>query len=303
MLELKHLKTLTTLAKTGSLQAAALELCVTQSALSHQLGQLEQRLGQRLFQRKSQPLQFTASGQALLDLAQRVLPDVAHTLRQLQQPGDANATLVLSVECHACFHWILPALRLYRQQYPALTITLSHEIEHDAVSSLLTGELDIVLTTDLRHADKLQVYPLFELELVLLVSPDHPLAQAEQITPALLQHEVILSYPIPAERQDLFRCFMPDLSFKGQLKAVAQGSQIVQLVAAGQGIAALPRWMAEPFASQGLLVSKTLGTAGLWRPMYLLHRPHQAPASALAALAEVFRQAAPESTRPVQLPK
>ena len=59
MIEVKHLKTLQALRNCGSLAAAAATLHQTQSALSHQFSDLEQRLGFRLFVRKSQPL-YTA---------------------------------------------------------------------------------------------------------------------------------------------------------------------------------------------------------------------------------------------------
>lgn len=69
MIEVKHLKTLQALRNCGSLAAAAATLHQTQSALSHQFSDLEQRLGFRLFVRKSQPLRFTPQGEILLQLA------------------------------------------------------------------------------------------------------------------------------------------------------------------------------------------------------------------------------------------
>ncbi|MDI5676941.1 LysR family transcriptional regulator, partial [Salmonella enterica subsp. enterica serovar Anatum] len=69
MIEIKHLKTLQALRNSGSLAAAAAVLHQTQSALSHQFSDLEQRLGFRLFVRKSQPLRFTPQGEVLLQLA------------------------------------------------------------------------------------------------------------------------------------------------------------------------------------------------------------------------------------------
>ena len=63
MIEIKHLKTLQALRNCGSLAAAAASLHQTQSALSHQFSDLEQRLGFRLFVRKSQPLRFTPRGE------------------------------------------------------------------------------------------------------------------------------------------------------------------------------------------------------------------------------------------------
>ncbi|WP_153071257.1 LysR family transcriptional regulator, partial [Escherichia coli] len=66
MIEIKHLKTLQALRNSGSLAGAAAALHQTQSALSHQFSDLEQRLGFRLFVRKSQPLRFTPQGEILL---------------------------------------------------------------------------------------------------------------------------------------------------------------------------------------------------------------------------------------------
>ncbi|WP_047436743.1 LysR family transcriptional regulator, partial [Aeromonas sp. ZOR0001] len=91
-IEIKHLKTLTALAEQGSLAGAALTLNLTQSALSHQLKELETRLNLELYLRKSRPLVLTAAGGQLLALARQVLPALAQTEKQLQalQSGDAG---------------------------------------------------------------------------------------------------------------------------------------------------------------------------------------------------------------------
>jgi LysR family transcriptional regulator for metE and metH len=62
-IELRHLRTLQALRDAGSVTAAAGRLHLTQSALSHQLRELEERLGCELFQRKSRPLSFNGAGQ------------------------------------------------------------------------------------------------------------------------------------------------------------------------------------------------------------------------------------------------
>src|SRR6188474_2723622 len=91
-IDIKHLKTITALAEQGSLAGAALNLNLTQSALSHQLKELETRLNLELFLRKSRPLVLTAAGQLLLGLARQVLPALAQTEKQLQalHSGDAG---------------------------------------------------------------------------------------------------------------------------------------------------------------------------------------------------------------------
>ena len=86
MIEIKHLKTLQALRNSGSLAGAAAALHQTQSALSHQFSDLEQRLGFRLFVRKSQPLRFTPQGEILLQLANQVLPQIARALQDCNEP-------------------------------------------------------------------------------------------------------------------------------------------------------------------------------------------------------------------------
>src|SRR5687767_8343059 len=85
MLEIRHLKTLVALRETGSVVEAAERLCLTQSALSHQLKELESRLDCELFVRKSRPLRFSAAGKRLLVLADDVIAKVSDAERDVKK--------------------------------------------------------------------------------------------------------------------------------------------------------------------------------------------------------------------------
>ena len=80
-LELRHLRTLIALKTTGSVSQAAQLVYLTQSALSHQLKALEDQYGLPLFERKSNPLRFTAAGERLIQLAHDILPKVLEAER------------------------------------------------------------------------------------------------------------------------------------------------------------------------------------------------------------------------------
>lgn len=295
MIELKLLRTLQALQQTGSVQGAASRLFVTQSALSHQLKDAELMLGASLFVRKSQPVQFSAQGKLLLDLAASVLPQFDLTWQQLKTGQLPAQQLRLTVECHACVHWLLPAIKAFRQQWPQVQLTLDTEIQHHAIEAMLRDELDLVLTTDRRHEQQVRYQPLFELELFAFMAPEHRLAACSVVTAADLAPEKLLVYPIPPERQDLFRHFLQKTLFSGELRQVAQASQMLQLVAANEGIAVLPGWLAEPFVSQGLIVVKKLGELGLKRQMYLAGQRNQQSA-ALTAFYQQLRHHLPAST-------
>ncbi len=292
MIDIKLLKTIQAIADTGSMQAAALRLFVTQSALSHQLRDIEQRLGTPLFVRKSQPLQLSWQGQLLLTLANQVVPQIQQVEQQLLSQQTHQSHLRLTVECHACFHWLLPAIKAFRASKPDVELSLVTDIEHHAVEAMVQGELELVLTTDKRLEQQVLYQPVFELELLAFMAPEHPLAAQQFLQPQDLIHQQLLCYPIEPERQDLFRFFLQHQEFKGRKRQVSQASQMLQLVAAGEGIAILPTWLQEPFVSQGLIVTKPLGASGLRRTMYLASPRHlQLPA--LSQFYPLLRQLAP----------
>ncbi len=291
-IDLRLLKTIQALAQTGSLQGAASRLFVTQSALSHQLKEAESNLGQPLFVRKTQPVQFGWQGQLLLQLADEVLPKIAAAQQQLKSDGSAATGLRLTVECHACFHWLMPAVKAFRQRYGSDKLQLTTEIEHHAIEAMLAGELDLVLTTDDRQQTQVCYQPLFELELLAYLPPEHPLATRPFLSAGELADQTLLCYPVPPERQDLFRYFLQKQDFHGKRREVAQASQMLQLVAAGEGIAVLPIWLAEPFLSQGLIVTKPLGASGLRRTMYLASRRGE-QTEQVQAIFQLLKQFAP----------
>ena len=300
MIELKHLRAIQALRDTGSVSAAAQLLCLSQSALSHQLKELEQRLEQGLFARKTEPLEFLPAGQVLLQLAERVLPAIRSAEEQLKQGmKETSSEIRFCVECHACYHWLLPAIKAFLQQEPGLALDLSATIQHQAIEALLQDELDLVVTSDQRLLQHIHYHYLYPMELRLLVSPEHPLANQSWLQPAQLLQETIFSYPVPQQRQDLFRFFLTQHAFHGRVKPIAQGSQMIQQVAANQGVAVLPAWMAEPYLQQGLIVSLGLGEHGLWRPMYLAWRQQDRLEPAYQRLAALLQQQLPQQAKPL----
>lgn len=206
----------------------------------------------------------------LLELANDVLPKVEATKCRLKESlNQPISQLRLSVECHACFHWLLPTIKEFNNFWPDIKVDYERGFSYDAIPELLNDELDLVLTSDIRETERLEFAHLFDFKLKLIVSPDHPLAKKAYVTALDLKDETIISYPIPRERQDIFKHFIQNARFDGTLKTVDQGLLIFQLVSAGMGVAALPDWLVTPYESQGLIKSIPLGALGLSRPMYL----------------------------------
>jgi Transcriptional regulator len=249
MIELKHLRTLQALRHTGSLAAAAAQLHQTQSALSHQFSDLEQRLGFRLFVRKSQPLRFTPQGEILLQLAEQILPQIQQALQACHEPH--QTTLRIAIECHSCIQWLTPALNNFRQSWPQVVMDFKSGVTFDPQPALQQGELDVVLTSDILPRSGLFYAPMFDFEVRLVLAPDHRLAQLAHITPEDLADEVLMIYPVQRQRLDVWRNFLQPAGVSPALKSVDNTLLLIQMVSAGMGIAALPHWVVESFEHQG----------------------------------------------------
>lgn len=265
MIEIKHLRTLQALRSSGSLAAAASALHQTQSALSHQFSDLEQRLGFRLFVRKSQPLRFTPQGEILLQLAQQVLPQIAHALQTCHEPHQTR--LRIAIECHSCIQWLTPALEIFRQDWPQVEMDFKSGVTFDPQPALQQGELDIVLTSDILPRSELHYSPMFDFEVRLVLAPHHPLVNKSRIEAEDLGDETLLIYPVQRQRLDVWRHFLQPAGVSPSLKNVDNTLLLIQMVSANMGIAALPHWVVESFERQGLLVTKPLGD-GLWSRLY-----------------------------------
>jgi LysR family transcriptional regulator for metE and metH len=265
MIEIKHLRTLQALRNCGSLAAAAAALHQTQSALSHQFSDLEQRLGFRLFVRKSQPLRFTPQGEVLLQLAEQVLPQISRALQACNEPH--QTTLRIAIECHSCIQWLTPALENFHKTWPLVDLDFKSGVTFDPQPALQQSELDIVLTSDILPRSGLHYSPMFDYEVRLVLATDHPLANKTCIEPEDLSSETLLIYPVQRQRLDIWRHFLQPAGVSPSLKSVDNTLLLIQMVSARMGIAALPHWVVENVERQGLVVTKTLGE-GLWSRLY-----------------------------------
>ena len=275
MIELRHLRTLMALKESGSLAGAAKKRFVTQSALSHQIKELELRINSPIFVRKSKPLSFTQEGARLLHLAEEILPKVLETESDLKNGLETEINqLRVGIECHSCFRWLMPVMEKIRQQHPQAELDLSSRHLFDSLNALEMGELDIVLTSDPVPGHSLAYQHLFDFEVKLVVANDHPLAKEAYITPKQLTRLPIISYPVPLARLDIYRHFLEPAGVEaGEQKTCDLTMMLLQRIACKDGIAALPNWSINEAHGLSLTTVK-LGAEGLKRPLFGAYRRH-----------------------------
>ena len=277
MIEIKHLKTLSTLHNTGSLVEAARQLHLTQSALSHQLKELEGRLNCSLFIRKSRPIRFTVSGLRLLELADQVLPEIRSAERDLSRfvSGDAGR-LHMAIECHSCFQWLMPAIDKFRDNWPEVELDFSSGFSFLPLPALKRGNLDLVVTSDPQPLAGICYIPLFSYQQMLALSRHHRLANKTYIAAEDLSNETLITYPVEKERLDIFNQFlMPEGIAPAKIRHADMTLMMLQLVASGRGVAGLPNWALVEYLQKDYVVARRLGKEGLWNTLYAAVREEQ----------------------------
>lgn len=270
MLEVRHLKSLYALRETDSLVEAAERLHLTQSALSHQFKELEDRLGLQLFVRKSKPVRFSSAGLRLLSLADEVLPQLRSAERDIARlSGGTAGRLHMAIECHSCFQWLMPTIDQFRDAWPEVELDLASGFAFAPLPALARGDLDLVITANPMQLSGIMYVPLFTYEAMLAVSNQHPLANKTFIEPVDLKSEVLITYPVEHDKLDIFTQFLDPADIEPLSERVTEMTvMMVQLVASNRGVCCLPNWALHEYSSRGYVKAKRLGEKGLQATLY-----------------------------------
>ena len=267
-LEIRHLKLVVAVAEEGSVTAASRRLHVTQSALSHQLRDAEEKVGAPLFLRLSKRMVPTACGERLLQTARNVLRELEHTGRELGNNGENAGLIRLSTECYTCYHWLPPLLKEFRKKYPKIEISIDADATHDPLAALREGRLDVGVVSCEVSDNSLRSDSLFEDDLLLVMAPDHPLTELTHIRPKDLANETVMIYPPRQESTLIMKVLAPAGIEPKRVLEVPLTEAIIELAAAGTGIGFLARWAIAPHLERKRVAVRPLSAKGFRRSWY-----------------------------------
>lgn len=271
MLERIHLAVVLEVEKQGSLTGAANVLHVTQSALSHSMKKLEQQLGTDIWVREGRALRLTQAGQYLLAVANRVLPQLTLAEDKLRQFSQGErGTLRIGMECHPCYQWLLKVVSPYLSAWPDVDVDVKQKFQFGGIGALFAYEIDLLVTPDPLYRPGLRFEPVFDYEQVLVVARDHALAGVKYVRPEQLMNEVLITYPVATDRLDIYNQFLlPAGITPKRHKTIETTDIMLQMVASGRGVAALPRWLVEEYADKMDVVPVRLGPDGIAKQIFL----------------------------------
>ncbi|HWA75163.1 MAG TPA: LysR family transcriptional regulator [Polyangiaceae bacterium] len=291
VLERAHLSLLREVDRRGSLTAAAAGLGLTQSALSHTVRKIEEQLGIAIWERQGRGLRLTTAGSYLLGLAQRVLPQLEHAEHVLGQLARGErGTLRIGMECHPCYQWLLKVVEPYLRACPDVDLDVKQKFQFGGIGALFAHEIDMLVTPDPLRRKGLHFEPVFDYEQVLVVGRDHAFAQRAYVVPAELEQETLITYPVEIERLDVYTQFLlPAGCVPKRHKVIETTDIMLQMVASGRGVAALPGWLVAEYAPKIGITAVRLGRHGVAKQIFLGVRASDTKIDYISAFVELAR--------------
>ena len=277
MIDRQHLRIVRAIDAEGTMTEAAKSLFLTQSALSHAMKKLEAHFEVPLWKKEGRRLTLTQAGQSVLSLAHRVLPQFEHTEAQLRRFADGKQGILrIGMECYPCFEWLLKVVAPFLKAFPDVDVDVRRAFSFGGLQALHGYDIDILLTPDPLSLDTIAYTPVFEYEQVLVMDKHHPLADKPFIKPQDLSNETLITYPVELSRLDILTHFLtPANCTVRQHKTIETTEIILQMVAAGRGVTALPKWLIDESKERDLLTYRSLGEVGVSKTLYLGHRKAQ----------------------------
>lgn len=266
-MDVRHLQMIREVVATGNLTKAAERLFLTQSALSHQLKEVEAYFNTQLFIRDKKLMRLTQAGAVVLRTAEVVLSEIDEAKRKIKCMTDQETGEVrLSTECYTSYHWLSAFLKSFRTKNPKVDIKVEVDATYNSENFLLEDKLDVAILEENTNP-KLSYTPLFQDEFVVIVADDHPWVGRQWIEVNDFADQPYIMYNIPNEQSTtfatLFHSQKPTKVYK-----VTLTEAMIEMVKAGLGVAVLPNWVIKPYVDSGQLVAIPLTRQRMLRTWY-----------------------------------
>ncbi|MBX2828610.1 MAG: LysR family transcriptional regulator [Flavobacteriaceae bacterium] len=273
-MELKYFRLIKTIAEEGSIANSSERLFLTQSALSHQLKDLEERLGFKVFLRTRNNWELTAEGKELYKLANTLfnaIDDGFGAIKQIKE--GAKGSIKLSAECQSFFHTLPSFIQKMGILYPEIEIDLSMGATHQTISQVLSGEIDIAIVTSKPESDALACIKVFEDEIFAVLHRESELNQHKHLQSEHFEKVHLLINSFPLEGVWVYQHFLKgNKVHPRKISAIPFTETTLSLIKANMGIMCAPEWQLAPFKIPEEIVFKKVGKNGLHREHFLVVR-------------------------------
>jgi len=269
-MEIRHLRMIKTIADEKGITKSLDKLFLTQSAVSHQLRDIEERLGVKLFYRTKNQWILTEEGKILYDTATKVLAEIDLANEKISDLRIGHAGAIrISTECYTSYHWLPAFMVKMKLLYPRLDIKIVMEATHKPLQKLLDNELDLGITSDPWPDKSIKYIELFKDEVMAVLPAGHSLANKKYLNADDIAGQTLIIHSYPLDTVTVYQHFLKiHQKEPGNIMAIPLTEVALEMVRAGMGIMAMPKWALKPFTASTELALLPIGQKGLIRTHY-----------------------------------
>jgi DNA-binding transcriptional LysR family regulator len=250
-LKISQLRALVGVADYGNFSEAALQLDLSQSAISHAIASLEEELGVILLSRGRHGANLTPVGERVIPQAREVLHLLEGIVKEANLAKGLHGVNIRIASFRSVATHILPgAIARFRHSFPEIAVTILEHFDHESVEQALREGLADIGFIYIPASNEFEIWEILRDEYVVLLPPQ------PKLTTPHLSWEQLATYPLilPSHNDSCFvRVRNHTLTFDFPLKVayeVNEDSTIVSMVVQGLGAAILPRLAAEPIPEE-----------------------------------------------------
>ena len=259
---LHHFRLVDTIVEEGTLTKAAESLHLTQSALSHQLKELERELDIPIFYRKGKKLHLSNEGTRFLMSAQKILSEMSLLEADMRhfRKGETGS-LKISAQCYTAYHWLPRIIKYYKQVSPGIDIHVVSGATYLPLEYLLRGDLDVAIIRNKIDNPNIHYEPLFQDQLFAIISDEHPLARKKSIKITDFEgEEMFFPFNDPASGNvPVIENLMKEQHVTPKhIHRIHYTDAIIEMVNANLGISVLADWIVQPYLETKNIEAKPL---------------------------------------------
>ena len=292
-MDMESLRLLLDLAEMRSFSKAAPKHFMSQSAVSQRVRDMERELGYTLIERgKGRPgAELTEAGLATIEAARDILARLESLKQELaERSGQVSGTLRVATVYSIGLHELTPALKSYLSLYPQVNLQLEYLRTDRIYDALIAGAIDCGIVACPQPRPPIEVRPLGEEEMTIVLSPRHPLTKYEEIPLEALEDQAFIAFAPDIPTRTLTDQFFKEHQISVKIiQALDNIETIKQVVEICQGIAFLPSPTIAREVADGSLVSRPLLGHNLTRPTGILLRKGRVNSQALTHFLEVLQ--------------
>jgi LysR family transcriptional regulator for metE and metH len=269
-MEIRHLRLIKAVAETKSLTKAANKLFLTQSALSHQVKELEDEYNTRFFLRINKQMLLTPAGERLLVTAHSILQELDKNNDDIKKMSGNDVGIIrISTQCYTGYHWLSSFLRKYHSKYPNVEIRIVAEATKKTSEYLEEGKLDVAIMNGYDENPHFTLKNLFDDEMVAIFATDHPWAGKKFVTAEDFVNETFIMYSTSPKESQTFRAIFDSSGVcPKKILNIELTEAIIEMVKAGLGVAVMAKWAIEPFLRSKELLYLPIGELGYKRTWF-----------------------------------